>query len=295
MKATFFIIPESFKFNGASQIEIEQKIENFAIDLRRIKGVSGNEIFCHPDVYNIEIFDKKTISDVLYDPSIQLIDRDIIQQLRIIWELQETTDSIKDICEVYLPNHNVDECYGLIAFNQIENVSPEYQLIYGIDSWFNFKRFFLATYPKDTDFFIEECKIYFEALFFHEDNKTTVKKLFPDCVKKLIHHLSELNDKFPPSKTSPYSRVNTLANFNVIYNHDGQSASIEGDISKKKKMTFAFIKTDGEDEDVYCEIHLKLSLDDKGTFSNDRRIYFHEGNKDIEKGKILIGHIGKHL
>lgn len=295
MKATFFIIPESFKFNGASQIEIEKKIENFAIDLRRIKAISGNEIFCHPDVYNIEIFDKKTISDVLYEPSIQVIDRDVIQQLRIVWELQETNDSIKDICEVYLPNHDENECYGLIAFNQIENVSTEYQLIYGLDSWFKFKRFFLSTYPRNADFFIKECKIYFEALFFHEDNKITVKKLFPHCVKKVIHHLSELNDKFPSSKTNPYNRVDTLAAFNVDYNHDGQSASVEGDIRKKKKMTFSFLKADGNDEDVYCEIHLKLSLDDKGTFSNKRRIYFHEGNEDIQKGKILIGHIGKHL
>lgn len=295
MKATFFIIPESFKYNGDTQSNIEEKLKNFAIDLRRIKETPGNEIFYHLDIYNVEIFENKTICDVLYDPTTQLIDRDVIQQLRTIWELQGTTDSISDICEVYLPSHNENECYGLIAFNTIDNIMPEYQLVYGIDSWFKFKRHFLGTYPKNTEFFIDECKIYFDALFFHENNKITIKRLFPHCIKKIIYHLSELNDKFPISKTIPYNRVNTLVNFNGIYYHDGQGASPQGNIDKKKDLTFSFVDNRGKDEYVYCELHLKISRDDHNIFSNDRRIYFHEGIEKIENGKILVGHIGKHL
>lgn len=295
MKSIFFIIPESFRYNGDPQSHIEKKIENFAVDLRKIKETSYNYIFCHSDVYNIEIIENITISDILYNPVTKLIDRDIIQQLRIIWELEETNDSISDICEVYLPNHNENECYGLIAFNPIKNILSEYQLIYGINSWLKFKRYFLGTYPKNTDFFIDECKVYFEYLFFHEDNKITMKRLFPDCVKKIIYHLSELNDKFPNSKTIPYVRLNTLDNFNGIYNHDGQAASPEGDIRKKSTLSFNFENKYGVKKSMYCELHLKISYDDKNLFSNDRRIYFHEGIENIEKGKILIGHIGKHL
>lgn len=295
MKATFFIIPESFQYGRESQIDIEKKIQNFAIDLRRIKETPINHIFYHSEVYNVEIFENLTISDILNNPNSDLIDRDIIQQLRIIWELNETTDSINDIKEVYLPNHNENECYGLIAFNSIADILPEYQLVYGIDSWFKFRRHFLGAYPKNTDFFIDECKIYFENLFFHDDNKTSLKRLFTDCVKKIIYHLSELNDKFPQSRTIPYNRTNTLRNFNVIYNHDGQTASPQGDIRKKNDLSFKFTNKDGGIESVYCELHLKLSHDDQDVFSNDRRIYFHEGNEKIQNGKILIGHIGKHL
>ncbi|WP_166334435.1 hypothetical protein [Sphingobacterium chungjuense] len=295
MKANFFIIPESFKYSGDSQCNIEDKLKNFAIDLQRIKGISGNHIFCHIDVYGVEIIDSETISDILNDPNSSSLDRDIIQQLRIIWELQETSDSIDDICKVYLPSHNEEECYGLIAFNQIEDISPEYQLIYGIDGWFKFKRYFLGIYPQNADFFIDECKIYFEFLYFHEDNKNSVKRIFPSCVKKIIHHLSELNDKFPNSKTSPYNRLNTLDNFNVQYVHDGQAASPQGDIRKKRDLTFVFLNKENCSENVYCELHLKISHDDRNVFSNDRRIYFHEGIKQIQDGKILIGHIGKHL
>lgn len=295
MKATFFIIPESFKYNGISQSDIEEKIENFAIDLRKIKDTAENEIFCHPDVYNVEILKNASISDVLYQPATKLIDRDVIQQLRIIWELKETNDSTSDICEVYLLNHNEDECYGLIAFNLIDYVLPEYQLIYGINGWFKFRRHFLGIYPKNAEYFIDECKLYHESLFFHDDNKIFIKRLFPHCIKKVIYHLSELNDKFPNSKTIPYNRRNTLRNFNGIYDHDGQEASIQGDIGKKDDLTFVFKNNKGENKEKYCELHLKISLDDHDIFSNDRRIYFCEGDKDIENGKILIGHIGKHL
>lgn len=294
MESTFFIVPESFKYSGETKNEIKAKIENFAIDLRRIKETSGNEIFCNPDVYNIQIFENITISDVLYTNT-NLFDRDTNQQLRIIWELQETNDSIEKICQNFLPNHTKKKCYGLIAFNPITSVVPEYQLIYGIDAWFNFKRYFLGLYPIDSDFFINECKIYFEALFFHENNKNTVKVLFPNCVKRIIHHLTELNNKFPVSKTIPYNRKNTLDIFNTTYINDGQKASAEGNINKKDSLTFTFINDGQISENVYCELHLKLSIDDRGGFDNDRRIYFHEGKEKIENGKILIGHIGKHL
>ncbi|HFK5526616.1 TPA: hypothetical protein ACGZ99_000651 [Elizabethkingia anophelis] len=295
MKATFFIIPESFQYKGEPQSDIERKIENFAIDLRRIKETPINDILCHSDVYNVEFFKNKTISDILNVPKHESIDRDVFQHLRIIWELKESTDSIDDIKEVYIPGHNENECYGLVAFNQIDNILPEYQLIYGIDSWFKFRRFFLGVYPKNVDFFIDECNVYFENLFFHEDNKISLKRLFPNCVKRVIYHLSELNDKFPQSKTIPYNRIDTLGKFNSTYSHDGQEASPQGDIKKKKDLTFNFVNEKGSVESMYCELHLKLSHDDHNVFSNDRRIYFHEGNEKIHEGKILIGHIGKHL
>ena len=88
MKATFFIIPESFQYDGASRTDTEKKIENFALDLRKIKETFGNEIFCHSEVYNVDFFENNTISDFLNNPKIDFFDRDISQQLRIIWELE---------------------------------------------------------------------------------------------------------------------------------------------------------------------------------------------------------------
>lgn len=296
MKANFYIIPESFQYDGEEKSILEEKIKNFAIDLRRIKETDGNEIFCNPEIYYQPIFETKTIHDIINDYQQKIIDRDVVQQLRIIWELEETDALINDIEEIYLPNHTKDECHGLIAFKEIEGIPSEYQLVYGIDSWFKFKRYFLGLYPGSAEYFIPECGIYFENLYFHERNNTTANHLLPHCAKRVLHHLGELNDKFTICRTSPYNRVETLKVFNTVYEHDGQEASQEGDAARKKHFTFSFVTNNGSAEDVCCEPHLKISYTDNGgDFSNDRRIYFHEGKNNIEGGKILIGHIGKHL
>lgn len=74
---------------------------------------------------------------------------------------------------------------------------------------------------------------------------------------------------------------------------------MEGNPKRKSDLTFKFINDNKALEDVYCEPHLKLCHTDgypgDSSYSNDRRIYFHEGKEHIQKGKILIGHIGEHL
>lgn len=298
MNTTFFIIPDSFKYDGSPQSKIEAKIKNFAIDLNKIKDHDGNEILCSTDIYDIDLFKGISVSDILNNPNIsqeKLIDRDVVQQLRVIWELKETTYSTQEIYHDLIPNHDINQCYGIIAFNPIVDIPIDYQLVYGIDEWYKFKRFFLGIYPLNVNYFIDECKIYFESLFFHERNKDSIKVLFPSCINRVIHHLSELNDKFLISKSNPYNRINTLKKFNAIYVHDGQEASIEGNIKRKKDLTFIFNNKNNNEQKVYCELHLKLSVDDSGTFDNNRRIYFYEGESSIADGKILIAHIGKHL
>jgi hypothetical protein len=78
-----------------------------------------------------------------------------------------------------------------------------------------------------------------------------------------------------------------------------EAASLEGNISMKKKLTFSFENDNGNLENVCCEAHLKLCYNDNypcdASYSTDRRIYFHSGKDKIQNGKILIGHIGKHL
>jgi len=74
-----------------------------------------------------------------------------------------------------------------------------------------------------------------------------------------------------------------------------QNASVEGNIDRKAILSWSFGNDSDAYEEIYCKLHLKLLLDDKGRVSTERRIYFHEGKKNIQNGKILIGHIGEHL
>jgi hypothetical protein len=303
MTAEFYILPESFENTQLfSKDEIEEKIKALAQDFRLIKQYKDtNKIYVNPQIYSVVFIGEATILDLLYNPAISRkhIDRDVHLALqKIIGESAETDYTLEEIIEILLPNHNEEECYGLIAFNKMENIKSEYQIVYNINDWYAFRRYFLELYPQDGEYFIEECKKYFPCLFFHERNKGTVTHLLKDRPKKTVCHLAALNDKFRNSFRLGLDRTQTLKHFSsaaklVI------DASLEGTASHKKNFTFDFINDDGLLESVCCEPHLKLGYNDNypvdTSFSNDKRIYFHEGKPNIQQGKILIGHMGKHL
>jgi len=303
MLAKFYIIPESFADNlKLSAIEIEEKIKNLAQDFVLIKKYSDtNKIYVNHEIYSVIFINGVTISELLFGPKTRErhIDRDVWLALqKIVIESAGTELIIDEILEL-LPNHNEEICYGLIAFNKIENISGEYQIVYSINDWYAFKRYFLGMYPhpNDGEYFIEECKKYFPNLFFHEENKKTVTYLLTDCSKKLIYHLTALNDKFMDSYKMGTERAQILKHFSLAAKLD-EIASLEGSASRKNDFNFKFINDKGLLENVCCEPHLKLCYnDDPGdtSYSNDRRIYFHEGKENIQQGRILIGHIGAHL
>jgi len=304
MVAEFYIIPESFADNLIlTACEIEERIKNLAQDFVLIKQYKDtNKIYVNQEIYSVIFINKVTISDLLFCPTIREkhIDRDVWLALqKIILESAETDLIIGEIIEL-LPKYNEEICYGLIAFNKIENIDSKYQIIYNINDWYFFRRQYLGIYPhpNDGEYFIEECRKYFPNLFFHERNKKTVTYILKDCSKKLVYHLEALNDKFMNSYNMGMDRTQTLKHFSLAAELD-ETASLEGDASRKTALTFAFINDKGLQENVCCEPHLKLCYNDDypgdTSYSNDRRIYFHEGKQNIQQGKILIGHIGKHL
>jgi len=303
MTAEFYIIPKSFETTQFfSKDEVEKKIKVLAQDFILIKQYKDtNKIYVNPQIYSVIFIDKATISDLLFNPAIsrEYIDRDVWLALqKIIVESAVTDASSEEIIEILLPNHNEEKCYGLIAFNKIENIKSEYQIVYNINDWYAFRRHFLGLYPHDEEYFIEECRKYFPCLFFHERNKETVLYLLKDCPQKTVYHLAALNDRFNKFSRLKLERTEMLIQFSIAAKLD-EDASLEGDASRKKKLTFDFINENGLSENVCCEPHLKLCYNDNypgdTSYSTDRRIYFHEGKPHIQQGKILIGHMGKHL
>jgi hypothetical protein len=305
MTAEFYIIPESFENTQVfSKDEVEEKIKVLAQDFVLIKQYKDtNKIYVNPQIYSVTFIDETTISDLLFNPAIsrEHIDRDVRRALqKIIGESAATDVSSEEIIEILLPHHNEEECFGLIAFNKMENIKNEYQIVYNINNWYAFRRYFLGLYPHPQDgwYFIEECKKYFPCLFFHERNKETVLYLLKDCSKKTVCHLAALNDKFIKISRLELERAEKLKRFSIAAKLD-EDASLEGDASRKKELTFDFINENGLPENVCCEPHLKLCYNDNypgdTSYSTDRRIYFHEGKPNIHEGKILIGHMGKHL
>jgi hypothetical protein len=303
MVAEFYIVSESFIYNGVSPGELEEKIRSLSEDcFDHIRNYRDeNKIFVHSDIYSVNIFENITVNQFLYEYKEidSKFDRDTRKALRNIIEKAAPTDHTLGYIQTdLLDAHNTNICYGLISFNKIENIQPEYLIIYNLQNWYNFRRYFLGLYPGNTVYYIDECKKYFVNLFFHEKNKESIRTIFSDCGKKIIEHLSALNDVFPKCLKEEKQLHAALRRLNLEARLD-EKASLEGDASRKKDLTFVFETMQGMSEDVYCEAHLKLCYNDNypsdKSYSTNRRIYFHPGKANIQNGKILIGHIGKHL
>jgi hypothetical protein len=301
MLAELYIVAESFENNiNFTTPEIENKIKSLAEDFQYIRKYHNtNKILVHPDVYNVYFLNGILLSDLLFYNEIGKVHlgRDVYNALqKIIIESEETNHTSKEVIEVLLPEHDQDLCHGLIAFNQINNVQPEFQIVYHLQGWFNFRRYFLGFYPKNANFFISECRKYFPNLLFHDNTITTIQGIINDFRKKVIYHLTALNDKFKESQDGIRNRQQVLNHFSVNCGLD-ERASLEGHAARKPFFTYEFINNEGIGQNVCCEPHLKLCRSD---FPGDNtyyqnRIYFHEGFENIGNNKILVGHIGEHI
>ena len=302
MVAEFYIIPDSFTENRtSSKEEIENKTKKLAIDFAYIRQYKDtNRLFIHSAIYNTIFINGKTIYDLLYDNDIDndVLDRDVrLSLMKIIVETENTSYTIEEVKEVLLPLHNESICHGLIGFNNVKDVNPNFQVVYDLKGWLDFRRYYLKLYPKNGSFFIEECIKYFPNLHFHDRNKETVQHLLYNCSHKIVHHLAALNDKFKQCQEQGLNRSQVLTKFSIFAELD-ETASLEGDARRKPNFTFDF-DYNGRTIPICCEPHLKLCYNDNypgdSSYSKDRRIYFHEGIPTIFDGKILIGHIGNHL
>lgn len=303
MLAEFYIIAESFAQNENSTIaEIEAKTKSLAKDFVNIRRYRDtNKLFVHPSIYNVTFINNVTISDLLFNDEISNnnLDRDVRVLLKkIVLESETTSYTTQEVKEVLLPEHNADLCHGLICFNTIEGINPDFQVIYNLKGWLDFRRYYLKIYPGNESFFIDECIKYFPNLYFHERNKASVGVILHNCSKKILYHLIALNDKFRENQQEGLNRTQVLERFSINARLD-ETASLEGNPSRKLKLTFQFTNSANVLEDICCEPHLKLCYNDNypgdNSYSTDRRLYFHEGKVNIHEGKILIGHIGDHL
>jgi len=314
MEAHLYIIAESFQNNNNfSTNEIEEKVKRLAEDFRIINRYSSsNKLFTDFATILPVIFHSTfTIEDFLYRPGElkKIIDRDVVDSIQNIFQkTSNTTFSSKEIIEDLLPIHDETLCHGLIAFHEINNVPIEAQLIYGIDSWYKFRRYFLGLYP-NKDRFIDECSIYFPNLFFHERNKIKVLDIIDDFSKSILKHLTVLNDTFF------YYKEKTFDNESVKYQTLTSECNLEADAASKDNndakdnLTYGFTNKNKKEEKITCYPHLRLCRSDNYPGDSSyyqHRIYFHEGINtvfdeygnekvsEIQNGKILIGHIGRH-
>jgi hypothetical protein len=308
MIAEFYIVNQSFRCpEGVTIEQLEEKIKLLSedyLDIRQYKET--DKILVHPSIYEECIFEDLTIEDFLYSKKWRKhFDRDTQKYLSIIIDHSEQTEeTLEEVIEVLLPEHNENLVHGLLCLHQVEGIDEQF-LVYDKNNWLSFHRHFLGLYPKKVTHYFNECKKYFPDLYFHERNEGTIGKIFPDFAKRVIYHLAALNDEFGKYKNKEkYQRIETLKAFSTGCNLD-QEASTEGGQnsekerkSRKEALTFNFLTNENKLEPIYCEPHMKMANSDNYPGDGEfyfHRIYFHEGKKGIAEGRILIGHVGEHL
>ncbi|MDI9342437.1 MAG: hypothetical protein QM534_17835 [Sediminibacterium sp.] len=301
MIASFYFFPTSFSNNNQLTLkELDDKVGKLLKDVLNInKYKATNKIYVnYQEVYSVEFYKGITLNNVLERSSKVnvILDRDLKNKVISLFSKVESTNyNCKDIVGL-TALHDENSCNGVIAFNKIDSVNEENQVVYGINDWIKFRRYFLGLYPKDEVFFIEECRKYFPNLFIHERNKTAIKDIFKDFHKSVVKHLGFLNDVF-------YTyRHRCFDNESIKYKTFTSDCKLEEDAaskdnnSSKDRLTFEFENKNGLKEKVTCFPHLRLC---KSDISGDNtyyknRIYFHEGLDSISDKNILIGHIGEH-
>jgi hypothetical protein len=301
MIAEFYIIAESFAQNtNSTKEEIELKTQALGNDFVSIRKYKNeNKLLVNTEIYNTPFVNNVTISDLLYNDTVanRNLDRDTRNMLKkIVLEAENTTISSQEVIDVLLPEHNQERCHGLIAFNEVTGINPEFQVVYNHNGWLKFRRHYLSLYPINEEYFITECKKYFPELIFHDNTINSIRPIFQGFHKKIIYHLTALNDRFRESQDGFRNRQQVLDHFSGNCNLD-TTASLEGDASRKPFFTYNFVNDQKNQQSVCCEPHIKLcssGIPGDNTYYQ-HRIYFHEGFENISDKKILIGHIGVHL
>ncbi|MDR6560792.1 MULTISPECIES: hypothetical protein [unclassified Arcicella] len=304
MQAEFYLLNESFYYQHSSLQEFEESIKKLSEDFDYIKD-NGDSIYKHDSIYETHLPEGYTMVD-LYDPDKAIpINRDVKRLLlKLMNHSKETSWTNKEIKELISNQLENDLCqekqvYGLLALLQLPQNINDVFIVHNQRNWFEFHRFFLAKYPCNETYFVEKCDKVFPRVFLHPqvtDTLPTMAGGWQTYSQSLVSFLSKLNDIFPQylENGTNYQRINVLPEFSTKC---GIKVTPQGNLRDKPKITFTFTNHRGEKESICCEPHAKF---DKNDIEGDdsyyaNRLYFHEGKREIENGKILVGYIGKHI
>jgi hypothetical protein len=211
----------------------------------------------------------------------------IIQSLFCYTDRNVTDDEIEE----YLPLEDSDNCNGILVMNLNSAYDAKKQIISDINGWLKFRRYYLAKYPNNVEYFLKECMKYFPNICIAYP-QNDLKDVIDTHTIQIVNCLSILNDNIRPDLADfkgqgdwPHFLVWLAAKYGL----DG--ASLEGE--KDQKFNFVFVTNENIQIERYCESHLKMYQNDKKQKNKHCRIYFSKPQEsDIV---IYVGYIGEHL
>lgn len=294
MGCEYYLTGDSFHVIDSSKLEvIIKKLKELAAVCGKIR-YENEKISKNGTLYNKIIIKRYTIIDVLYNATVS-INRDLKKSLILIIDRAKYIDETDEKVIEIIINHNSNKQAGLLCLYEIREL-PQELLVMTFNDWYRIHQYFLSCYPGDTLSFFNSCRQYFPKVYFHSNVQHSLTELeggLNNFTKTIIECLKSLNDDFQKDCLTK-NRIESLRKFSSAI---GLEVTCEGDAQRKKQFTFRFYNDEGIEEPVCCEPHIKLGSSDINgdTHYYNNRIYFHEGKSHIREGKVLIGHIGKHL
>ena len=304
MKADLYLFNSSFICRDEISLNVlREDIKELQKIIQNIKENSAkyqsekDQVFNYEGIYEITIFKDVTIAEFLYNNIISF--RKLRDEKKVLMKILDHAIKInlneEEILDIL--RNDSDNFSGLLCLHSIYVDKMDNKLIVKTkEHWYNFHRHFLSKNPVDDSNFYSESQKYFTNIYFHPNVEKTLKKLeggLEKFAETIVYNLTQLNDNFSVY-SNPSDRIGTLRKFSSSC---GVNASPEGNASRKPSLTFEFIDENSNPISICCEPHLKLGKADMpgDTHFYYNRIYFHEGKPNVEGGRILVAHIGKHL
>lgn len=211
--------------------------------------------------------------------------------------LQISESSSVDVIE-YTSNNDEQECTAIIADESAPLDDKNYGPVYNQKTCIDLRRKYWGYYINDTGKYLQQCRKYYTNLFFLPNVDETIDSIYNDCKKQITQALSSLNDVYYPYYQGlGLNIVSQQEQMSWLKSKCDIDVCPQGKKKKKLKAEFSFPGDEGKSIVLFCGLHVKFDYTDKGTtFSNDRRLHFHEPHSKVLKSKkVLIAHIGGHL
>lgn len=317
MLVNLYLHSDALKYNGTdSECDFKKKFTDLMSDLNTIRNQYGkdNVIKISSTLYDgsIPLYCENNIYDIA--ASLDYEEKNLI--FSIFGNDSEIFDlSLEKIEEMSVYQDGETECHTLVYLNKpippettypiIYMTFDKYEIIYGKESWTTVRRQVLGNHPGSAHDFVEECKKYFTNIIFHPNCETSIEGYLNLIPRKIVYYLSCMNDKLQEyiSKTGISDENELLAEFCGKYNFD-DAGTRQATTKKKDLYQYKFLKCGCEDvssnyKTITCDPHMKISYCDSNCKSPIKkirgRIYFHFGDDEIAKNKLLIGSIGPHV
>lgn len=237
-----------------------------------------------------------SFADWLYDPTAHNdISNDIVKELRIKLEKCRSLDHAEYSALMDTVEKNSCGQEGELIVS-IHTDTTNVLYVSTISRYWLAKQWYLSRFVKKAEFAREasEC---FPHLFFHNNISSSINTLNVSFTQEralIVQHLQALDGFFSRFKELRTGGMGNRDLCTAFQEYAGIECSPQGGRGTVQNLFWEFTNAKKASIRVCCECHTKLKYKDMAAEKQDR-IYFDPGSPDIEGGKILIAHIGKHL